>query len=177
MAHCIARIALLDWSDQASLAAAQAVIVAAFADTDRYPLARIAQELQPGITPFFRQFFVAWQYVDGVEKIVGVGGIKAADWASDLAVLYLSAVLPQARGQGIGRALVTARLDWLRQQKRQKAHGRVMVSTQKLRRFKSLGFKVVSATPPLSRSADNRQPNQGLIAREDGRRYLMLLEF
>lgn len=173
------RIALLDWSDQASLAAAQAVIVAAFADADRYPLARVAQELQPGIPPFYRQFFVAWQYVDGVEQVVGVGGIKAADWASDLAVLYLSAVLPQARGQGIGRALVTARLDWLRQQKQhgQKARGRVMVSTQKLRRFKNLGFTVVSATPPLSRSADNRQPNQGLMAREDGRRYLMLLEF
>lgn len=163
----------LDWSDQARLAAARAVIVEAFADADRYPLARIEQELQPGIPPFQRQFFVAEQVIAGETRIVGVGGIKAADWASGLHVLYLSAVQKAARGQGIGRALVAARLEWLRQQT---DSGRVMVSTQKLRRFRGLGFQVISATPPLSRTADNQHARKRRTAVEDGRRYLMLLE-
>lgn len=173
-AQAACRILPLDWSDPVRLAAARTVIVDAFADADRYPLARIEQELQPGIPPFLRQFFIAEQKVAGEVRIVGVGGIKAADWASGLHVLYLSAVQKAVRGQGIGRALVEARLDWLRQQP---GSGRVMVSTQKLRRFRGLGFKVVSATPPLSRTADNQHSRKRRVAVEDGRRYLMLLEF
>ena len=119
--------------------AAEAVLAAAFNDPARYSLARLAEELQerlPTAGPYYRCFFVA--LVDG--EIVGVAGVKAADWASDLHLLYLSAVLPAFRSRGIGRKLVRVRLQWL---EKQFGHGRVMVSTRKPKRFHDFGFKAV----------------------------------
>jgi predicted N-acetyltransferase YhbS len=69
--------------------------------------------------------------------VVAIGGVKAADWASRTHILYLSAVAPERRGQGIGRALIKARLDWL---EGNFAAGRILVSATKLRRFRDLGF-------------------------------------
>lgn len=120
-------------------ATAQAVLEVAFNDHERYSAARLLEELQekpPSDGPYYRLFFVA--LVAG--QIVGVAGLKAADWASDLHLLYLSAVLPEFRSRGIGRQLVRARLQWL---EKNFAHGRVMVSTRKPKRFHDFGFKAV----------------------------------
>jgi len=115
---------------------ALAVLLASFADRERYGEARLRAELAPQPTPLYRAFFLAQQE----NQVVGVSGIKAAEWASDTHVLYLSAVAPPARGQGIGRHLLAARIGWLRTQF---AHGRLLVSTAKTKRFKDFGFKPV----------------------------------
>ena len=73
-------------------------------------------------------------------EIIAIGGIKAADWASHTHILYLSAVAPEKRGRGIGRALIKARLDWLESQFKS---GRVLVSATKARRFRDLGFREI----------------------------------
>lgn len=117
----------------------------AFASPELYGTQRLAEELRDAPPPFYRQFFIA--VVAG--EIVGIGGIKAADWASHTHLLYLSAVAPSHRRQGIGRRLVEARLDWVMQQF---PHGRILVSSAKARRFRELGFA------PVARSGiDGRQ--------------------
>lgn len=127
----------LAWSDGPAVAAAAALIATAFADPERYAPERITAELQPTPSPLERQFFVAYRH----GYLVGAAGLKAADWASGTHILYLSAVAADCRGLGIGRALVRARLDWLRQRF---ASGRVLVSTSKPKRFRSLGFRRVN---------------------------------
>jgi GNAT superfamily N-acetyltransferase len=87
--------------------------------------------------------------------VVGIGGIKAADWASDTHILYLSAVAEHARGQGIARALIAARIAWAMENF---PRGRLLVSTARPRRFSRLGFRLMGK-------------------QEAGGRRLMLLEF
>ncbi len=113
-----------------------ALLLNAFADPERYGEARIRRELAGEDAPFYRQFFAAVE--DGC--VQGVAGVKAADWASDTHILYLSAVMPERRGQGIGRLLVKARLEWIETHFK---HGRTLVSTGKPRRFRSFGFSEV----------------------------------
>lgn len=122
-------------------AAAITVIHQAFTDRSRYDLDRLQQEVQDFPPPLYRKFFVAVQ----AGKVVGVAGVKAADWASHTHVLYLSAVLEAARGQGIGAALVATRLAWIKQHF---DYGRILVSTHKVQRFRKLGFKPVSKERP-----------------------------
>lgn len=139
------KISALAPSDDATLEAAAAMLAAAFDDPGRYDIERIRAEMRPTEPPFYRRFFIAWQ--DG--EVVGAGGIKAADWASDTHVLYLSAVAEHARGRGIARALVQARIDCLR------AHhgsGVLLVSTRHRKRFAQLGFKPFGETEEYGRT-------------------------
>lgn len=115
---------------------ALAVLLESFPDRERYGEARMRAELSPQPAPLYRTFFLALMN----DQVVGISGIKAAEWASDTHVLYLSAVAPSARGQGIGRNLLAARIGWVRTQF---PHGRVLVSTAKTKRFKDFGFKSV----------------------------------
>ena len=105
----------------------------AFADPVRYSAERVRLELGSDDPVFYRRFFIATHE----SEVVAIGGVKAADWASRTHILYLSAVAPERRGQGIGRALIKARLDWL---EGNFAAGRILVSATKLRRFRDLGF-------------------------------------
>ncbi|RIX42513.1 MAG: GNAT family N-acetyltransferase [Rhodocyclales bacterium GT-UBC] len=127
-------ISELAWADTLQVEAVQSLIYRAFDDPVRYAMARIGDELTPLAPPLERRFFVARLG----DELVGAGGVKSADWASHTYLLYLSVVAPEARGQGIGRALVKARLAWLQQQQ---AHARVLVSTAKPKRFIGLGFR------------------------------------
>lgn len=124
----------LSWADPAPLQAAQELIFRGFDDPARYARERIGCELTPLAPPHERRFFIARVG----DELVGAAGIKSADWASHTFLLYMSVVAPEARGQGIGRALVKARLAWLRQQH---GHARVLVSTAKPKRFLGLGFR------------------------------------
>jgi GNAT superfamily N-acetyltransferase len=99
----------------------------------RYSAERVRLELGSDDPVFYRRFFIATHE----SEVVAIGGVKAADWASRTHILYLSAVAPERRGQGIGRALIKARLDWL---EANFAAGRILVSATKLRRFRDLGF-------------------------------------
>jgi GNAT superfamily N-acetyltransferase len=100
--------------------------------------------------PFYRKFFGAYAE-DGT--LIGVGGLKAADWASDTHILYMMAVEKEHRGQGVGSDLERIRIEWLRSKF---THGRCLVSTRHKKRFERWDFKAVS---------------------EINHRYLMLLEF
>ena len=127
------RIDTLDTSSPALVEASTTLIVNAFADPVRYSAERVRQELGSNDTVFYRRFFIATHD----SEVVAIGGVKAADWASRTHILYLSAVTPERRGQGIGRALIKARLDWL---ETSFTSGRILVSATKLRRFRDLGF-------------------------------------
>lgn len=127
------RIDLLDGSSRTLIEACTTLIVNAFGDPERYSVDRVARELY-SVDPFFyRRFFVAME----AGEVLGVGGIKAADWASHTHLLYLSAVKPERRGQGIGRALIQARLEWVG---KAFGTGRILVSTAKTKRYRDLGF-------------------------------------
>lgn len=126
----------LDVLDLQQLEAAIDLVESAFADPDRYGRERIAQEMLSESTAFYRQFFVALK----AGRIAGVGGVKAADWATRTHLLYLSAVAPERRGQGIARALVEERVAWV---ERHFGSGRILVSTARTRRFRELGFSEV----------------------------------
>ena len=126
-------IRALDTHDMLQLEAAIDLVENAFADPERYGRERIMREMLVEEPPFYRQFFVAIK--DG--KLAGVGGIKAADWATKTHLLYLSAVTPEMRGQGIGRALVEVRMEWV---ERQFSSGRILVSTPRTKRFREFGF-------------------------------------
>lgn len=141
----------LDWRDAARVEEARRMVVAAFDDPARYGEARVAAEISEPNGLHYRRFFVA--LVDG--QVVGVAGVKAADWAGNLHILYLSAVARPFRGCGVGRALVAARLDWVLGNFER---GRILVSTPKPRRFRSQGFRTVTGS------------------RKEGR-WLMLREF
>lgn len=128
------RIDTLDPSSQALVEASTTLIVNAFADPLRYSAERVRHELRNDDPVFYRRFFIVMN--DG--EVLGIGGVKAADWASRTHILYLSAVAPEQRGHGLGRTLIKARLDWLAATFKS---GRVLVSATKLRRFRDLGFK------------------------------------
>ena len=127
------RIDTLDASSPLLLEACVTLLVNAFAKPERYSAQRLYEELRGDSSVFYRQFFVAVSNGD----IIGVGGIKAADWASHTHLLYLSAVAPEHRGQGIGRALLKARIEWV---EKHFAAGRIMVSSAKTKRFHEFGF-------------------------------------
>jgi predicted N-acetyltransferase YhbS len=131
------RIDTLDSSSPPLVESCVTLLFNAFASPELYGTARLHEELRNLPPPFYRQFFIA--SIAG--EIVGVGGVKAADWASDTHLLYLSAVAPGHRRQGIGRRLVEARLDWLLSHFK---HGRILVSSAKNRRFRELGFRPVA---------------------------------
>lgn len=133
------RIERLDSSSAVLVEACSTLLVNAFADPSRYGLERIRRDLLVEDPVFYRQFFVA---VAGGE-LLGVGGVKAADWASETHILHLSAVSPEHRGRGIGRALIVARIDWI---KANFARGRILVSTAKARRYRELGFSEIRAS-------------------------------
>jgi GNAT superfamily N-acetyltransferase len=133
------RIDTLDTSSPALLEASVTLIVNAFADPERYGAERVRRELRGDDPAFYRRFFVA----SDAGEIVAVGGVKAADWASRTHILYLSAVTPERRGKGIGRAMIKARVDWL---KERFESGRILVSAAKTKRFRDLGFVEVRNT-------------------------------
>ena len=138
-------ISALDPADHDALQAAAAILAAAFDDPIRYGIERIRDALQPAEPPLYRQFFIA--RLDG--EVVGVGGVKAADWASNTHVLYLAAVAEPARGRGIARALVQTRIDWVRSRY---ASGTLLVSTRHRKRFVQFGFKPFGETEELGRT-------------------------
>lgn len=108
-------------------------------ESDRYEKSRLVEEVYSVETlPFYRRFFAAY---DANDKLLGVGGIKAADWASDTHILYMMAVDQQYRGQGIGSDLEKARLLWVRENF---SHGRCLVSTRHKKRFMRWGFASIS---------------------------------
>ena len=127
----------LHWDDRTAVAQAATLLLTVFAGDGRYSSERIDQELRPSPPPLQRQFFVAYRH----GRLVGIGGAKSADWASNTHILYLSAVEPESRGHGIGRALIRARVDWVRGQN---PHGRILVSTAKPKRYRDHGFRPVN---------------------------------
>lgn len=131
----------LDLSNPEQVIQSVEVIHLGFPGNDRYTVERLINELKISPDAFYRQFFIAILIERERERVVGVAGIKAADWASDTHILYLSAVHPELRNQGIGRALLKQRLDWVTSKFK---HGRVLVSTNKLERFKHFKFREVT---------------------------------
>ncbi len=144
-------ITALEPGDDASRDAAAHILFVAFDNPERYSRARITEQLTPAAQPFYRHFLIARHG----DEVVGIGGIKAADWASDTHILYLSAVTEHARGQGIARALIAARIAWAMENF---TAGRLLVSTARPRRFARLGFRLMGK-------------------REAAGRRLMLMEF
>ena len=138
-------IRTLDVHDLLQLESAIDLVENAFADPERYSRERITRAMLVEDPPFYRQFFIAIK--DG--RIVGVGGVKAADWATKTHLLYLSAVAPDMRGQGIARALLAARVEWL---VKRFGSGRVLVSTSRTKRFRELGFVEISGSKIEGRS-------------------------
>lgn len=130
------RISPLDSSSPSLLDDCTTLLVNAFANPRRYGAERIRQALSASDELYYRQFFVA---TEG-GSLLAVGGVKAADWAANTHILYLSAVLAERRGEGIGRQMLHARLAWLSASFK---HGRILVSTGKTRRFAEAGFKEV----------------------------------
>lgn len=134
MAHL--RISPLDNSSPTLLDDCTTLLVNAFANPKRYGTERIRAALCSCDELYYRQFFVA---TEG-GTLLAIGGVKAADWAANTHILYLSAVVAERRGEGIGRQLLQARLDWITSHFK---HGRIIVSTGKTRRFIEAGFKEV----------------------------------
>ena len=120
-------------------------------ESERYEECRLVTEICPvDAQPFYRKFFGAYD-IDGT--LIGVGGVKAADWASDTHILYMMAVDKGHRGKGVGSDLERVRIQWVRDNF---PHGRCLVSTKHKKRFDRWDFKTIS---------------------EINDRYLMILEF
>lgn len=151
----VIQIAVLDAGESEKVIQTVEVLHGCFAGSERYTVSRLNEELKPMIEPMYRHFFVATVQTKKETRVVGVGGVKAADWASNTHILYLSGVHPDYRNIGIGRKLIKARIDWI--QSRFEG-GRVLVSTPKIERFKQFGFK------PATKSCDKG-------------RAIMLMEF
>lgn len=130
------QIETLDTSSPLLFEAALNLLVNAFAEQELQARKHLPSELQTIGGRFYRQFFIARQD----SRIVGVSGIKAAEWANATHLLYLSAVAPELRGQGIGRALLQARLEWI---EKHFASGRILVVSAKAKRFRDFGFSLV----------------------------------
>lgn len=120
-------------------------------ESERYERSRLVTEINTvEEQPFYKKFFAAYD-LEG--SLIAVGGIKAADWASDTHIFYMMAVEVEHRGKGVGSGLEAARIEWMRENFR---HGRCLVSTRHKKRFERWDFKIVS---------------------EINDRYLMILEF
>lgn len=120
-------------------------------ESERYEKSRLVTEIcSVNIQPFYRKFFGAYD-LDGA--LIGVGGVKAADWASDTHILYMMAVDKAHRGKGVGSDLENIRIQWVRDNF---PRGRCLVSTRHKKRFERWDFQTVS---------------------EVNERYLMVLEF
>jgi GNAT superfamily N-acetyltransferase len=148
------RIEKLAAGDTQTQEAVVRLLLDAFGDAVRYGEERIRSQLQPSSDVFYRQFFVALRG----EEVVGAGGMKGADWASDTHLLYLSAVASDARGQGVAKALVQARISWV---EHHFEAGRILVSTRHKKRFAKLGFRSFS---------EDGAGERNLIIREFGSR-------
>ena len=99
-------------------------------ESERYEKSRLITEVCVVDTlPFYKIFFGAY---DADNVLIGIGGIKAADWASDTHILYMVAVEEAHRGKGIGSKLEEARIQWMRDNF---THGRCLVSTKYKKRF------------------------------------------
>ena len=147
------QVTALDTNDAENVIQAIEVLHRCFSDKERYSIERLGNELVPESisksASFYRQFFIATLHERDAERVVGVAGVKAADWASDTHILYMSAVHPDYRNRGIGKRLVKTRIDWVRSQF---VAGRVLVSTAKIDRFKQFGFKAVTQSSEAGRS-------------------------
>lgn len=120
-------------------------------ESERYEKSRLITDVCIVDTlPFYKKFFGAY---NADNTLIGIGGIKAADWASDTHILYMVAVEKAHRGKGVGSSLETARIQWMQENF---THGRCIVSTKHKKRFERWDFKIVS---------------------EVNNRYLMILEF
>ena len=143
------RYKTLDLSNSEETIQSVEVLHLCFPGNDRYSVERLVNELKEQSDAFYRHFFAAIISENGRSRVVGVAGIKAADWASDTHILYLSAVHPEFRNQGIGKELLKQRLVWVRSKFK---HGRVLVSTTKLERFKNFNFRDVTKSCEKGRS-------------------------
>lgn len=106
-------------------------------NNERYSLERLDDELQNRSGWNYRQFFAA----NIGPQLVGIGAIKAADWASNTHIMYLGAVASEYRGMGIGTALEKARIQY---DKENFSTGRILVSTKHSKRFQKHGFSDIS---------------------------------
>ncbi|MEY4211265.1 MAG: hypothetical protein RLZ92_1646 [Pseudomonadota bacterium] len=141
----------LDDAPEALAAAVNLLSANCPSESDRYERSRLVTEINSvEEQPFYKKFFAAYD-LEG--QLIGAGGIKAADWASDTHILYMMAVDVAHRGQGVGSGLEAARIQWMRDHF---THGRCLVSTKHRKRFERWDFKIVN---------------------ELNNRYLMILEF
>lgn len=127
-------------NDRYEIGQAIKLISLTYPNNPKYEHDRLVAELnsiQDTLNWDYRSFFVAT--VGPV--VVGVGGVKAADWASDTHLLYLGVVAEHYRGQGIGKALELARINWV---KNTFVNGRILVSTHHRKRFSKHAFELVS---------------------------------
>lgn len=106
-------------------------------NNERYSLDRLDDELSTQSGWNYRTFFAA----NIGSQLVGIGAIKAADWASNTHIMYLSAVHEESRGMGIGTSLEQARIEYVKQSF---PCGRIVVSTKHHRRFAKHGFDSIS---------------------------------
>lgn len=108
-------------------------------ESARYDDERLRGEIECLNTrPFYKLFFGAY---DSDNSLVAVGGVKAADWASDTHILYTMAVDKAHRGKGLGSKLEWIRIQWVREHFN---HGRFLVSTKHKKRFERWDFHVIS---------------------------------
>ena len=73
------RFELLDLGDAEKVISSIELLSTCFANKERYTVKRLTDELKESAKPFYRQFIVA--IAD--EEVVGCGGVKALDWASN----------------------------------------------------------------------------------------------
>lgn len=106
-------------------------------NNERYSLDRLDDDLLSQSGWNYRTFFAA----NIGSQLVGIGAIKAADWASNTHIMYLGAVASEHRGMGIGTALEKARIQYV---KENFSTGRILVSTKHSKRFQKHGFSDIS---------------------------------
>lgn len=135
------KVELLDVGEPEKVIQTLEVLHGSFSGGDRYTVSRLSEELKPMAMPLYRHFFVVTQKLKNTERVLGVGGLKAADWASNTHILYLSAVHHDFRNRGFGKMLIRKRIEWIRSEFDE---GRILVSTNKQERFKQFGFRAVT---------------------------------